>query len=293
MTENEPKTVSRRRVTAGIAWTVPVVAMVAQAPYAVASPVPCDPAKAWRDGLSRYPELSYDATYDAIVYTTEASQTPDGGKATVVISHEKANGSGAGGTGAIEYEPGTPVSIKTYLSPQPDPDDGPAEPVTQSRLGDLATITTINGSVKRTIFLDKESCTITESTPACNSAQMWEAVLSSVFPRTDNTLTLDTGKNEWVFTPGDPDNVPDPYNSIPVYTISIISADESIVEKREIPLEDKTPIRIPNKPGITLDTLEKVMVEIWFGVSSNQTTMAYILTRSSCVMSEAKSDGSS
>ncbi|MCT1999268.1 hypothetical protein M3C58_13930 [Brachybacterium muris] len=66
MTENPtaPKTISRRNITRGLAWSAPAVVAVAAAPFAAASPTPCSPAtisQLWQEWVSNNEEgLTYE-----------------------------------------------------------------------------------------------------------------------------------------------------------------------------------------------------------------------------------------
>ncbi|MCT1429687.1 hypothetical protein M3G50_02760 [Brachybacterium muris] len=66
MTENPtaPKTISRRNITRGLAWSAPAVVAVAAAPFAAASPTPCSPAtisQLWQEWVYNNEEgLTYE-----------------------------------------------------------------------------------------------------------------------------------------------------------------------------------------------------------------------------------------
>ncbi|MCT2262928.1 hypothetical protein M3F59_15130, partial [Brachybacterium muris] len=66
MTENPtaPKTISRRNITRGLAWSAPAVVAVAAAPFAAASPTGCSPAtisQLWQEWVSNNEEgLTYE-----------------------------------------------------------------------------------------------------------------------------------------------------------------------------------------------------------------------------------------
>lgn len=92
MTENPtaPKTISRRNITRGLAWSAPAVAAVAAAPLAAASPTGCSPAtisQLWQEWVSNNEEgLTYEpSTTQAGTGTWTVTRTiPEHGQIPVI-----------------------------------------------------------------------------------------------------------------------------------------------------------------------------------------------------------------
>lgn len=89
---NTPSSISRRKVTTGIAWSVPAVAAVAAAPFAAASPVIC-PEVSGVGGAIKFPgnskieNIKHAYGFD-VTLTNDTSETIviSGGSTNIVFT---------------------------------------------------------------------------------------------------------------------------------------------------------------------------------------------------------------
>ena len=178
MSEN---TIDRRKVTKGLAWSVPTAVAVVAAPLAAASPTLCDNARRiqeWTRALLTTPGLGWNEGTNELTFTAEDGTYADQESINAILTITNTDG---GVT--VKRAEGTEVN-----------DAGETSSATVSTvIADLSQISAITGSVEFsktpdpdgnglysydsvTLSFDDATCSVGGGTPSpetCNTRELW------------------------------------------------------------------------------------------------------------------------